>query len=84
VLQGLEEVGIATIMREVLKGLEYVHKQGGIHRDVKVSSGSSRAGGRSRSNGSSIAVSRSRSSRIAVAVVTGTRHSWRHSVMPHH
>jgi serine/threonine protein kinase len=29
---------IATIMRYVLMGLEYVHKNGGIHRDVKVSS----------------------------------------------
>ena len=44
-VQGLDEIVVATIMREVLKALEYVHRQGGIHRDIKVRGQGRGAGG---------------------------------------
>lgn len=34
--QGLREVEVAAIMRQVLEGLAHLHSRGILHRDVKV------------------------------------------------
>jgi serine/threonine protein kinase len=39
-LQGIDDwQSVATVMKEVLKALEYMHDRGRVHRDVKVTAG---------------------------------------------
>lgn len=43
----INELYVATILREIIKGLDYLHSEGKLHRDIK----GEREGGRDRERG---------------------------------